>query len=101
EHVDGVMLGRVAYHNPWVLADGRQTRAQVVQKMVTYLEKDLEGKTPVRSVARHMLGLYHGTRHAKRWRRLLSDSTRLAQNDPRLLLEALEAVESGRIMQAA
>jgi tRNA-dihydrouridine synthase A len=101
-HVDGAMLGRAAYHNPWVLADGRQTRAQIVQKMVTYLEKDLEGKTPVRSVARHMLGLYHGTRRARLWRRMLSDSARLARNDPRLLLEALDAAESaGSIMQAA
>ena len=100
-HVDGAMVGRTAYHNPWVLADGRRTRAEVVERMYDYLKAQVDRQTPVRSVARHMLGLYHGTRHAKRWRRLLSDSTRLAQNDPRLLLEALEAVESGRIMQAA
>jgi tRNA-dihydrouridine synthase A len=101
-HVDGAMLGRAAYHNPWVLADARQTRAEVVQEMVTYLEEELEGKTPVRSVARHMLGLYHGTRRARLWRRMLSDSSQLARNDPRLLLEALEAAESpGSIMQAA
>jgi tRNA-dihydrouridine synthase A len=102
EHVDGVMLGRAAYHNPWVLADGRRTRAQVVHRMVSYLEEELEGKMPVRSVARHMLGLYHGTRRARLWRRMLSDSALLARNDPRLLLEALDAVESaGSIMQAA
>ena len=41
-----------------------------------------------------MLGLYHGHRRARLWRRMLSDSARLSQNDPGLLLEALDAVES-------
>ncbi|MEK6245936.1 MAG: hypothetical protein AABM33_15745, partial [Pseudomonadota bacterium] len=48
----------------------------------------------LRHVARHMLGLYHGHRRARLWRRMLSDASRLSQNDPALLLEALEAVES-------
>ena len=101
-HVDGVMLGRTAYHNPWVLADGRRTRAQVVKAMHAYLTTEVEKQTPVRSVARHMLGLYAGTRRARLWRRMLSDSTQLRRNDPRLLLEALDAVEGGgRMMQAA
>jgi len=100
-HVDGVMLGRAAYHNPWVLADGRRTRAEVVQAMYQYC-LSLPPKDSIRAVARHMLGLYHGTRRARLWRRMLSDSTRLARNDPRLLLEALDAAESaGSIMQAA
>jgi tRNA-dihydrouridine synthase A len=42
-----------------------------------------------------MLGLYHGHPRARLWRRMLSDPARLSQNDPRLLLEALDAVESG------
>ena len=101
-HVDGVMLGRAAYHNPWVLSDGTRTRAEVVQAMVAYVKEQASRETPVRAVARHMLGLYHGTRRARLWRRMLSDSTQLARNDPRLLLEALDAAESaGSIMQAA
>lgn len=100
--VDGVMLGRTAYHNPWVLADGTRTRAQVVQAMFSYVKEEAAAGTPVRTVARHMLGLYHGTRRARLWRRMLSDSTRLARNEPGLLLEALEAAESPRsMMQAA
>jgi tRNA-dihydrouridine synthase A len=90
--VDGVMLGRTAYHDPWVMADPGKTRTEVVRKMKEYAEK----QSSLRSVARHMLGLYHGHRRARLWRRMLSDSARLSQNDPDLLLEAMEAVESGK-----
>jgi tRNA-dihydrouridine synthase A len=88
--VDGIMLGRAAYHDPWVMADPGRTRADVVRAMKKYAEK----QSSLRSVARHMLGLYHGHRRARLWRRMLSDSARLSRNDPVLLLEAMEAVES-------
>jgi tRNA-dihydrouridine synthase A len=88
--VDGIMLGRAAYHDPWVMADPGRTRADVVRAMKKYAEK----QSSLRSVARHMLGLYHGHRKARLWRRMLSDSARLSRNDPVLLLEAMEAVES-------
>jgi tRNA-dihydrouridine synthase A len=89
--VDGVMLGRTAYHDPWVLADPGKKRSEVVKTMTEYAK----GLPSLRHVARHMLGLYHGHRRARLWRRMLSDSARLSQNDPGLLLEAMEAVESG------
>jgi tRNA-dihydrouridine synthase A len=90
-HVDGVMLGRTAYHDSWLLADPGRTRRQVVQAMARYAA----GQASLRHVARHMLGLYRGHPRARLWRRMLSDPARLSQNDPRLLLEACEAVESG------
>jgi tRNA-dihydrouridine synthase A len=89
--VDGVMLGRAAYHDSWILADEGKTRAEVVRAMARYAA----GQASLRHVARHMLGLYHGHPRARLWRRMLSDPARLAQNDPRLLFEALDAVESG------
>jgi tRNA-dihydrouridine synthase A len=89
-HVDGVMLGRAAYHDSWVLAEPGRTRAEVVHAMAEYAAS----VPSLRHVARHMLGLYHGHPRARLWRRMLSDPARLAQNDPRLLLEALDAVES-------
>jgi tRNA-dihydrouridine synthase A len=95
-HVDGVMLGRAAYHNPWLLADAGKTRAAVVHRMLEYSK----AVGSLRHVTRHMLGLYHGHPRARLWRRLLSDSALLKQNDPGLLLDALDAVES-RVMIAA
>src|SRR5207248_6011 len=77
-HVDGVMLGRAAYHDPWLLADAGKTRAEVVLKMKNYLESHRE--FPVRAVTRHILGLYHGMPRARVWRRRLSDATLLAKN---------------------
>ena len=62
--------------------------------MYAYAKKILSKETRLRHVARHMLGLFHGHRRARLWRRMLSDAARLSQNDPALLLEALEAVES-------
>jgi tRNA-dihydrouridine synthase A len=99
--VDGVMLGRAAYHDPWVLADEGRTRREVVFAMIAYLRKVLSDQVRVRNIARHMLGLYHGHRRARLWRRMLSDPARLSQNDPALLLEAMEAVESGELRENA
>jgi tRNA-dihydrouridine synthase A len=97
ESVDGVMLGRAAYHNPWLLADPGKARAQVVHAMVEYAKK---GQFLLRNVTRHMLGLYHGHPRARLWRRLLSDPGLRDKNDPALLLDALEAVESRAMMAA-
>jgi tRNA-dihydrouridine synthase A len=94
QHVDGVMLGRAAYHDPWVLADVGNTREKVVRTMYQYARRHL----PLRQVTRHMLGLYHGMPRARLWRRMLSDSARLAGNRPALLLEALETVDAAAAM---
>jgi tRNA-dihydrouridine synthase A len=101
KHVDGVMLGRAAYHNPWVLADAGKTRAEVAKRMAAYAEDAIAAGFALRNVTRHMLGLYHATPRARLWRRMLSDSALLQQNDPALLLQALDAVESGGSMMMA
>ena len=94
--VDGVMLGRAAWHNPWLLADPGKTRAGVVRKMADYAGR----QESLRQVSRHMLGLYHGHPRARLWRRMLSDAPQLKRNDPSLLLRAAEAVD-GAFAEAA
>ena len=96
KHVDGVMIGRAAYTNPWFLADEGKTRAEVVHAMVDYARR----QESLRHVTRHMLGLYHATPRAKLWRRMLSDPRALQENDPGLILRALETVQ-GRLAEAA
>ncbi len=106
--VDGVMLGRAAYHDSWLLAqaDARlfggapRARAEVVQSMIAYAERQRAGGVALRQIARHMLGLYHGVPRARLWRRRRSDAARLAANDPALLAEARALVE-GRFADAA
>jgi tRNA-dihydrouridine synthase A len=89
KNLDGVMIGRAAYSNPWFLAEDGKTRAEVVHRMVDYARR----QDSLRHVTRHMLGLYHATPRARLWRRLLSDSLELEKNDSGLLLRALEAVD--------
>jgi tRNA-dihydrouridine synthase A len=96
EHVDGVMIGRAAYSNPWFLADAGKTRPDVVHAMYEYAGK----ADSLRHVTRHMLGLYHGHPRARLWRRMLSDPAELKRNDADLLLRALEVVD-GELAEAA
>jgi len=82
-HVDGVMLGREAYHNPWCMADWDQrffgtapqslTRDEVEAQMVAYMAGVSTQGEPWSHVSRHMLGLRHGQPGARRWRQVWSD----------------------------
>ncbi len=83
-HVDGVMIGREAYYNPWLLTtwDGTfyndphdiPTREAVEEAMVTYMERaHAEDGCPWYAIARHMLGLYHGQRGGRLWRQVWSN----------------------------
>ncbi len=101
QQVDGVMVGREAYHNPWWLsqwdevllgaarpaASDRPEREQVEQQMVLYMERERAARgTPWFAVARHMLGLRHGLPGARRWRQVWSDN-KLKDLAPREVLE--------------
>ncbi len=102
--VDGVMLGRAAYHDPYLLAVAdwkvfgddtpMRSRAEVVRALVPYAAKHVARGTPLRAIARHALGLFHGQTGGRRFRQILSDNARLRDAGPELLLEALAAVES-------
>lgn len=82
QHVDGVMIGREAYHNPYFLAALEHIdnpdfdppdRDAVVQGMLPYIEEQLARGVRLGSITRHMLGLYAGQGGARVWRRTLSE----------------------------
>jgi tRNA-dihydrouridine synthase A len=99
--VDGVMLGRAAYHDPWLLAavDPRAfggdppvaSRADVVGALVSYAAREVARGTSLRAIARHVLGLFHGVRGGRRFRQVLSDASRLERADASLFEYALRA----------
>lgn len=104
--VDGVMVGREAYHNPWLLAEADRrawgeradppTRRAVAEAMATFAAEQVAQGVPLKTLTRHILGLYQGQPGARQWRRMLSDHRRLQANDPGLILEASDAVEHRR-----
>ena len=99
EHADGVMLGREAYHNPYLLpalhraihADGFEMpdAEEIVRRMRGYAEREVARGTPLRSVTRHMLGLFNGRSGARAWRHALSEGVNRAGATPAIIEGAL------------
>lgn len=102
EHVDGVMIGREAYHQPYVLAemDGRfygdadapvRSRLEVELAMQRYIGELVERGGYMGAVTRHMLGLYRGIAGGRGWRRVLSDAKRMSAARSRSDVDAIFA----------
>ena len=82
--VDGVMMGRAAYQNPWVLFDINSeifnedniglSRKKVFKRYLDYVNKELDEGKPVNNLMRHIIGLYQGCVGARAWRRIISNS---------------------------
>ena len=107
QQLDGVMIGREAYHNPWWLsewdaafygaANTGLTREQVEEQMCGYMAAEAATHgTPWSSIARHMLGLRHGLPGARKWRQVWSDH-RLKALHPRDVM----ALAHGAVREAA
>ena len=101
-HVDGVMLGRAAYHDPALLAavDRRVYCARdddpdigvVVENFLGYIEGELAKGVRLSHITRHMLGLFHGQPGARAWRRILTVESVKPGADLDVVERALEAV---------
>jgi len=103
ERVDGVMLGRAAYHNPWMLSevnralDGRPgvpDRTAAVLAMSRYIEQQIAQSVPVKHISRHVLGLFQGLPGARSWRRYISEHAHKQAADSRLLFKAMEQMQA-------
>ena len=97
--LDGVMIGREAYQNPWMLAQadllifGDQapapTRHQVLADYVAYVERQLAAGVPLGAMSRHILGLFQGLPGARAWRRHISEGAHLRGAGVGILTEAM------------
>ena len=88
--VDGVMLGRVAYHSPYFLAevereifdnDNVLTRAEVMEQMVPYIKQETKKGIRLNQIMRHTIGLFHGQKGSSCWKRYLSENMCIRQAD--------------------
>jgi tRNA-dihydrouridine synthase A len=99
-HVDGVMLGRIAYQEPYCLAQidaalyggTPPSRHEVVEKMLPFIEQRMSEGAPLKAITRHMLGLFQGLPGARRWRRILSEDAHRPGAGPELVRRAALAV---------
>ncbi len=108
--VDGIMIGREAYHNPWVLAGieadilgGRppENRAAVVRSWIPYVESQLAAGQKLSAMTRHGLGLFAGQPGARAWRRVLSERAPRAGAGVEVIQAALAEVGPGRVEDLA
>ena len=99
QHVDGVMVGREAYQNPYVLAEVDRrifgadvepvTRYEAVEQLLPYIGLQLGDGLRLNTVTRHTLGLFHGEPGARGWRRHLSENVGRSGADINVVREAL------------
>jgi tRNA-dihydrouridine synthase A len=101
QHVDGAMIGRQAYQQPYFLAEladhfdpesSPPDRRDVVHAMLPYIESVIADGEPLHRVARHMLGLFAGQPGARAWRRYISEHGHAERAGPAVLINALKAM---------
>ena len=100
-HVDGVMIGRQAYHVPYFLAElaahldptsSIPSRSDVVEQMLPYIDRELATGATLNSISRHMLGLFSGRPGARVWRRFISEHAHLEGAGSEVLVNAINAM---------
>jgi tRNA-dihydrouridine synthase A len=99
QHVDGVMVGREAYHNPYLLAEVDQqlfgdarpkaSRQQIILQMMPYIEREMRQGVRLNSISRHLLGMFHGVDGARAWRRHISENATKPGADMQVILDAM------------
>lgn len=103
EWADGVMIGREAYANPYLLAEIQQrfygtknvlSRAEIVERFVPYIEQQMQQGVKLSSLTRHILGLFQRQNGAAKWRRYLSQQSHLPGANAEVVRHALVAIGS-------
>lgn len=100
--VDGVMVGREAYHNPWLLAqvdsqlyatpDSFNQRKAVIDAFIPYVEQQLSQGVTLAPMSKPILGLFQGIAGARYWRRYISENAFKPNADSKILLQAMQKI---------
>ena len=109
--VDGAMLGRAAYQSPYILAEADRrffaaceeppSRQEVARAFILYAEMRLAEGVPLKSMTRHILGLFNGLPGARAWRRTLSEQAHRSDCPSEVIEQALAAVTAATTRHAA
>jgi tRNA-dihydrouridine synthase A len=102
EHLDGVMIGREAYQNPWILSEADKqifsdnhpipNRHEIIDQLIPFVQKEFAQGTPINRITRHILGLFQGQPGAKAWRRHISENAHRPEATPGLITQAARLV---------
>lgn len=99
QHVDGVMIGRAFYHNPYLLAEANSLwgapitkRSDILAQLYPYLEKQIAKGEALPTMTRHYLGLFQGLTGARKWRQALSGKPQLTIDDIKRAAEEVLAL---------
>ncbi|MGD9660338.1 MAG: tRNA dihydrouridine(20/20a) synthase DusA [Porticoccaceae bacterium] len=103
-HVDGVMIGREAYHNPYILADVDRrfygdnspvlSREEIIEQFAHYAAREMASGIKLNHMSRHVLGLYIGQYGARRFRRFISENAWRQISSEALFAGALNAIDA-------
>lgn len=97
QHIDGVMIGREAYHNPYLLAELGQLwdltppdRFTIMEQMLPYIEQRLAEGAPLSIITRHILGLFQNLPGARKWRQALSGGNAKTLDDVKRAIQNMQ-----------
>ena len=105
--VDGVMIGRAAYHSPYFLAeiekeifnnDQMLTRVEVMEHMIPYIKQETKKGTRLNQIMRHTIGLFHGQKGSSYWKRYLSENMCIREADLQKVNHIMDHIKSNGIV---
>jgi tRNA-dihydrouridine synthase A len=103
---DGVMIGRSAYHTPYILADIEKeifdnenipSRQEVIEQLIPYVKDELKRGTRLNQIMRHTLGLFHGQSGASHWKRYLSENMCVRDADVKKIDHIMDKIKYNNI----
>ena len=105
--VDGVMIGRAAYHSPYFLADIEKeifknenvlSRSEIMELMIPYIKEETKNGTRLNQIMRHTIGLFHGQKGSSHWKRYLSENMCIREADLQKVNHIMDHIKNNNII---